>query len=250
MPASETVPDIVATKGAKKNVAPPTVPVNESNTVFASRALLWVAVLLIGGATLIPIAGFASRELKTLSLIHADAETVRTELSSTWPRRASAAWLETLAELGLEIEPQEPEHSMQAAARATTRDPSRAGAWALQAYLETGKAKQVNAVALEALSKSMAACPLCNEELVRWRFNFVLANWASIPDDMRRKAFEQADILRWMGDNGEFLAEMRIKSKQAGIPFDEYRSAVNTPVRTWDLEPVEAKGTASANAGG
>src|SRR5262245_14440046 len=117
MPASETVPDIIATKGAKKSAPPSTIPVNESNTVFASRALLWVAVLLIGGTTLIPIAGFASRELKTLSLIHADAETVRTELSSAWPRRASAAWLETLAELGLQIEPQEPERSMQAAVR-------------------------------------------------------------------------------------------------------------------------------------
>ena len=172
-----------------------------------------------------------------------DEPTIRSEFANPWPDRASAAWLETLAELGLQVEPQETERALQAAIRATARDPSRAGAWALQAYLESKRAGQVNAAALEALSKSMAACPLCSDELVRWRFNFVLANWAVIPDDIRRKAFEQADVLRWIGDNGEFLAEMRIKAKQAGIPFDEYRSAVNTPVRTWDLAPVEIRVT-------
>lgn len=250
MPASETTPDIVARKSAKKSVRPSATSSGRSNTALAGRALVWLAVLLVGGATLMPIAGFAMRELKTLSLIQADDQTVRSELSDVWPERASAAWLETLAELGLQVEPQEAERAMQAAASATAKDPSRAGAWVLQAYLETRKAKQVNPAALEALSKSMTACPLCSEELIRWRLNFVLANWASIPDDVRRKAFEQADILRWMGDNGEFLAEMRIKAKQAGIPFDEYRSAVNTPVRTWDLEPVNAAKTPPGNSGG
>jgi hypothetical protein len=225
-------------------------PRDVPQSLLAGRAMLWTAVLLIGAATLLPIAGFTSRELKTWSLVHADDQTVRTELSAAWPERASAAWLETLAELGLLVDPQEAERAMQAAVRATARDPSRAGAWALQAYLETRKARQVNPAALAALSKSMAACPLCSEDLIRWRFNFVLANWSAIPDDLRRKAFEHADILRWIGDNGEFLAEMRITAKQAGIPFDEYRSQVNTPVRTWDLEPLQATSAIPANAGG
>ena len=234
MSNSTVIPEVTAR--AKASAAPPKSP---PQSLLAGRAMLWTAVLLIAAATLIPITGFASRELKTWSLVHADDQTVRTELSSAWPDRPSAAWLETLAELSLQVDPQEAERAMQAAVRATARDPSRAGAWALQAYLESKKAKQVNAATLEALSKSMAACPLCSEDLIRWRFNFVLANWAAIPDDIRRKAFEHADILRWMGDNGEFLAEMRIKAMQAGIPFDQYRSAVNTPVRTWDLAPLE-----------
>lgn len=245
MSKSTVIPDVTA-RGASGAAAPKVLP----KSLLAGRAILWAAVLLIGAATLMPIAAFASRELKTWSLVQADDHTVRTELHSAWPRRASAGWLETLAELGLQLEPQEAERAMQAAVRATRRDPSRAGSWALQAYLETKKGKQVNAAALEALEKSMAACPLCNEDLIRWRFNFVLANWAATPDELRRKAFEQADILRWMGDNGEFLAEMRIKAKQAGIPYDEYRSAVNTPVRTWDLAPVEATIAAPANSGG
>ena len=245
MSKSAVIPEVTsrANAAAPASKSPP-------QSLLAGRAMLWTAALLIGAGTLLPIAGFTSRELRTWSLVHADDQTIRTELAATWPDRASAGWLETLAELGLQVEPQETERAMQAAVRATARDPSRAGAWALQAYLETRKAKQVNAAALQALSKSMAACPLCSEDLVRWRFNFVLANWASIPDDMRRKAFEHADRLRWMGDNGEFLAEMRIKATQAGIPFDQYRSAVNTPVRTWDLAPLEAATAAPADAGG
>jgi hypothetical protein len=216
---------------------------------LTARVMAWTTVLLVAAFTLVPVAGLASRELKTWSLVHADEPAIRAELASAWPDRASGAWLETLAELALQVDPQDTDHAMKAAVRATARDPSRAGAWALQAYLETRRAKQVNAAALEALSKSMAACPLCSQELVRWRFNFVLANWTVIPDEIRRKAFEHADVLRWMGDNGEFLAEMRIKANQAGIPFDEYRSAVSTPARTWDLEPVEIQ-TAPAAAGG
>ena len=245
MTKSTVIPEVTARASAAAK-SPKGLP----NSLLAGRAMLWTAVLLIGAATLIPISGFAARELQTWSLVHADDQTVRNELSTVWPDRPSAAWLETLAELGLQIEPQETEQAMQAAARATGKDPSRAGAWALQAYLETNKAKQVNAKALDALSKSMAACPLCSEDLIRWRLNFVLANWTAIPDDMRRKAFEQADILRWMGDNGEFLAEMRIKAGQAGIPFDEYRSAVNTPVRTWDLAPAGAASALSLDSGG
>ena len=63
-----------------------------------------------------------------------------------------------------------------------------------------------------------------------------------IPEALRRKAFEHADLLRWVGPNTEFLAEMRIKADQNGIPFDTYRAAVNTPARTRDIGPAsEAK---------
>ena len=84
----------------------------------------------------------------------------------------------------------------------------------------------------------MDACPLCNDEIIGWRFNFVLTNWASIPEALRGKAFEQADVLRWIGPNAEFLADMRVKALQNGIPFDAYRAAVNTPARTWDIGPA------------
>jgi hypothetical protein len=236
MAKSTVIPD-VTTRAAAAATAPKGAP----QSLQAGRAVLWAAILLVGAATLLPITAFASRELKTWSLVNADDATIRSELASVRAERASADWLETLAELGLEIEPQDAERAMRAAASATDKDPSRARAWALQAYLEYRRAKQVNPAVLEALSKSMAACPFCSEELVRWRFNFVLANWTAIPDDIRRNAFEQADILRWMGDNGEFLAEMRIKATQAGIPYDERRSAVNTPARTWDLAPLETR---------
>lgn len=219
-------------------------------TFLTIRAVLWTAVMLLAVASLVPISGFVLRELKTWSLIQADEQTIRIELNSAWPKTASAGWLEALAEFGLQVEPAEAGLAHAAAMRATAADPSRAGAWALLAHLESQRAKQVNGAALDALAKSMDACPLCSEELIRWRLNFVLANWNAVPDKLRRRAFEHADLLRWMGANGEFLAEMRVKAQRAGIPFEEYRSAVNTPARTWDLAPAGASGTPSPAAGG
>ena len=125
-----------------------------------------------------------------------------------------------------------------AASRATELDTSRAHAWAQLAHLETRRASgKVNEAALNALTRSMDACPLCSEDLISWRFNFVLTNWNAIPDPLRRRAFEQADMLRWVGQHSEFLAEMRVKARQNGIPFDAYRAAVKTPARTWDIDP-------------
>jgi hypothetical protein len=242
MSAIETAPDVVATRTSRARPKRPA-------TVAFGRAVLWLMVLLLGAVTLFPLASFTSRELGNWSLVQAEDEAIRAELSAEWPEKTSAARLETLAELGLQIQPQNEERSLLAATWATAKDPSRAGAWAIQAYLETRRAKQVNSAALEALSRSMDACPLCNQELIRWRFNFVLANWAAMPEPLRRRAFEHADILRWMGDNGEFLAEMRIKARQAGIPYDAYRSAVKTPVRSWDLEPLETRSAPAATGG-
>jgi hypothetical protein len=83
----------------------------------------------------------------------------------------------------------------------------------------------------------MDACPLCSEDLIRWRFNFVLANWSAMPEAIRTRSFEHAEFLSWSGEHAEFLAEMRIKSDIAGIPFDTYRAAVKTPANSWILTP-------------
>jgi hypothetical protein len=96
----------------------------------------------------------------------------------------------------------------------------------------------------------MDACPFCDQALIRWRFNFVLANWAVMPEAVRLKAFEQADILRWAGDNAEFLVEMKVASRQAGIPFGALQSAVNTPWRSWDLEPLPSTASPQTQGSG
>ena len=53
----------------------------------------------------------------------------------------------------------------------------------------------------------------------------------------RARAFEHADLLRWIGPNAEFLAEMRYKAGLKGIPFDAYRAQVKTPAPAWDIAP-------------
>ncbi len=202
------------------------------------RTALWGGIILAGLATLFPIVNFAGKELETWTLLQAGDASVKADLAHGGPAGASPAYLEMLAELGVQDATRNTDAAYAAAQRAVKADPSRAGAWAELAWLDYSKAGKVTPAALDALEQSMDACPVCNQDLIRWRFNFVLANWRDVPDDLRRRAFEQADILRWVGQNREFLGEMRVKAELAGIPFEAYRSAVKTPVRGWDLAPT------------
>jgi hypothetical protein len=202
----------------------------------AGGLVVWATLMFMGVVAIPPMITLVKDEAATLSLLAASDAEVMDTLATDWSSGAPPAWLEVLSERSLNL-PKPDLASSEAAARAAVEaDPSRAHVWARLAWLETQKiGGKVNDAALSAITKSMDACPLCSQELIAWRFNFVLANWTSIPDPLRRRAFEHADLLRWIGPNAEFLAEMRVKAIQNRIPFDEYRSAVDTPVRTWDI---------------
>lgn len=234
---------ITRSKGATASAKP-----GRSQTFLAGRAMLWTTVMVIGGATVIPIGGFAVREFETFALVQANETNIRSALSRKWPASTPAPWLETLSELGLQLEKPAIDPSLEAAKQAVATDPSRASAWAKLAYLEYVKGGKITPASIDALSKSMDACPFCDQALIRWRFNFVLANWGAMPEAIRIRAFEQADVLRWGGENTEFLTEMKTTALQAGIPFGELQSAVNTPWRSWDLEPLAE--TKAEGAGG
>ncbi|MEP7209431.1 MAG: hypothetical protein ABI740_01230 [Alphaproteobacteria bacterium] len=218
-----------------------------STVVFAGRALLWTAVMAVGLLTLAPIVRYASVEIGNQSLAQASDAVVRQKLIQPLPRFAPADYFETIGELAMSAKPAQPAVALRAMERAVAIDQSRAFAWANIAWLQTNVAGQVTPDAQKALANSMTVCTLCDPELVAWRFNFVLAHWAEIPEATRRRAFEQADMLRWKGDHAEFLAGMRIKSEAAGIPYAEYRDAVKTPVRNWELGPAPASAPASAS---
>jgi hypothetical protein len=206
--------------------------------VFAGRALLWIAVLAVGVVTLAPIVRYALVEIGNQSLAQASDAAVRQKLGQPLPKDAPADYFETLGELAMDVKPAQPAVALRAMQRAVALDPSRAFAWANIAWLETAPTGHVTPEAEKALEASMAACTMCDLDLVGWRFNFVLAHWADVPEATKRLAFEQADILRWKGDRAEFLAGMRIKAEAAGIPYSDYRSAVKTPVRKWELGPT------------
>ncbi|HEV7692617.1 MAG TPA: hypothetical protein VGO52_17400 [Hyphomonadaceae bacterium] len=201
----------------------------------AGKAAYWTALIVGAALTILPIIRFAGQELETFSLLQSSDSVVKAELARGGAPGANTAYFEMLAELGSQPATRNDEAALALAARATSADPSRASAWAQLAWQEYLKAKSVSPASLDALRKSMEACPVCEQDLIRWRFNFVLANWDKIPEDLRKAAFEQADILRWVGQNREFLGDMRLKAVRAGIPFDAYRTAVNTPVRSFDL---------------
>jgi hypothetical protein len=156
----------------------------------------------------------------------------------------SPDYFEVLSELATD-----PGSALTAARRTVEADPSRAFVWTRIAWLEAERAGRPSGASLDALVKSMDACPLCSTDLIRWRFNFVLANWSAMPETIRSRAFEHAEFLSWSGENAEFLAEMRVKSGLAGIPFDAYRAAVETPVNSWIVIPEAIATNDSAEPG-
>lgn len=198
----------------------------------------WIGVLAAGMAAIMTMLQLAWDEVGLWSLANASPAEAEGALDGEWAGSTSPDYLETIAELSLQASPPDEAAAWLAAKRAVELDPSRAFAWATVAYLETRQAGGVNETAIGALTRSMEACPLCDQDLVRWRFNYVLANWNDMPEPLRRKAFEHADLLRWIGPNAEFLAEMRFKARLQGIPFDAYRAAVDTPAPSWDIAPV------------
>jgi hypothetical protein len=218
-------------------VDPAKAPKNESSPASrAGRFFTWLLLSVVAAIAVVPMISLANEEARTMTLLAASDDEVRNLLATEGAAVGSPDYLETLSELSLEIPKPDLASAEAAARKAVQLDPSRAHVWARLAWLETQKVGgKVNEASLDALGRSMDACPLCSQELIAWRFNFVLANWASMPEPMRRRAFEHADLLRWIGPNAEFLAEMRVKAKQNGIPFDDYRAAVETPVRTWDI---------------
>ena len=204
-------------------------------------AASWFVLLAFSAAATVPMLGLAWQNVASWSLVNASPAETRAALLADWSGSSSPDYLEAVAELSLQQPTVDEASAFVAARRATQLDPSRAFAWAMLAYLETRQLNgRVDNVAREALTKSMDACPLCDADLIRWRFNYVLTNWSEMPETIRSRAFEQADLLRWIGPNAEFLAEMRFKAGLNGIPFDTYRSRVKTPARAWDIAPSAA----------
>ncbi len=196
---------------------------------------VWTALLVAGLVSLAPMLRSTSQEMTVYSLLQADDDDVRDALATLPAIDATADYFEAISERAMDLGPAAEQAALAAARRAVAKDPGRAFAWARIAYIESKGGKEPTPAAIAAIQASMKACPLCSPDLIRWRFNFVLAHWVSIEETMRRAAFEQADMLRWSGQNAEFLAEMRAKATARGIPYDAYRAAVNTPARTFDI---------------
>jgi hypothetical protein len=225
-------------------------PPAERAPVLNQRAwqiTVWLGLIAAGFAAVVTIVSYTRDEVVTLSW---SREVAAEAVDPDWAGSTSPDVLEIVSEVSLREPDADEGAAYQAARRATELDLLRASSWATLAYLEARRNQgKVNAAALDALGRSMDACPLCDQELIRWRFNFVLANWAAIPEDLRKRAFEHADLLRWIGPHAEFLAEMRFKARLQSIPFDAYRAAVDTPARSWDIAPTSQNGRTQAPAG-
>jgi hypothetical protein len=199
----------------------------------------WISLMVTGVLFVVPVAWFAWERIDAWALANASPAQARAALVRDWSDSQSPDYLEAIVEISLNQSTPDEGAAYAAAKRVVELDPTRGFAWATLAYLESRNAQgRINQAAHGDLTRSMDACPLCDQALIRWRLNFVLAHWDAMPEALRKRAFEHADILRWMGDNSEFLAEMRFKAELEGIPFDAYRAAVDTPARSWDIAPA------------
>lgn len=124
----------------------------------------------------------------------------------------------------------ERELSRQLLTRAINEDDQQPLAWALMSFIDSKDAGELSASALSALQTSFDLCRLCdNQELLRWRMEFVLRYWDQMPEDFRVAAAESADILRWRYDDLDFLLDQDAFALRNGIPFGDYLQALASP---------------------
>ena len=150
------------------------------------------AVLLV--ALIVALAGTLAatrRAYVTHSIVTASGQAALDILSRPMPRGASADAYEAYSELVLAADPLAIDLAALASEQVLERASDRPFVWARLAYSLSQSATDggpLPARAVEALARSMELCAVCSADLVRWRLNFVLAHWRSIPDSLRRQA--------------------------------------------------------------
>lgn len=115
--------------------------------------------------------------------------------------------------------------------KALIEAPDHYQAWALLAFLQRQSQGAYTDQVATALGRSFETCPYCSKSLLRWRFTFVLDNWAAVDEDTRLLAFSGADFLRWYHLDYTYLESVRIDAIARGLPFDAYRRKIDTPAR-------------------
>lgn len=118
---------------------------------------------------------------------------------------------------------------------ALSKDPQRPFAWALLSFARAVQNNGLNEEAIDALNQSLEYCKLCDPNLIRWRADYMIGFWTSIPHETRLEIFEGVDLLRWWHLDQAFITDLRSRALTAGIGFDAYLRAVDTPVRPEEI---------------
>lgn len=121
--------------------------------------------------------------------------------------------------------------------------PEQPFAWASLAYFQTQLTGHADALAIDALRRSVQQCGYCDRDLLRWRLNFAIEHWSSIPRDLRLDIFRGAEFLRWWHIDGAFLAEAREKAEARGIDFRAWQHEVVSHVRPHEIGADRQAGT-------
>lgn len=195
-----------------------------------AKTSVWALSLLLALAGLGFVVWQMSRTWSAAAFQAAPPSFQRQALKSAGPDYASAEYFDLRTRAALRLKPNDLQGAANSAREAVRRDPGLAFPWAVLAFAETEAAGGLTAQAESHLRNSYDLCPVCDAELSRLRFRFILHNWMLAPDDLRRAAFNEAETLRWTGRDAEYLAEMKLWARDHGIPYDRYDAQVRSPV--------------------
>jgi hypothetical protein len=154
----------------------------------------------------------------------------RDALAQAFLADADATYYDVRMRAGMRLTPANLEGAAQNAAKLVERDPRNAFGWAVLAMAEARAAGGLTANSEKDLRTSYSLCPMCDQDLTRLRFQFVLETWTLVPEDLRRAAFNEAETLRWTGRDAEYLAGMKLWARDHGVPYERYDALVKSPV--------------------
>ncbi|MEQ9316480.1 MAG: hypothetical protein RLN72_11565 [Henriciella sp.] len=143
------------------------------------------------------------------------------------------------ARRSLQLRESPPEFEIDLLRTSLDSDPWQPGAQALLAFALISEDQDAPTKFNQALARSFELCLLCDEDLVKWRIDLVIAFWDRTDEANRKAAFEGVDFARWWYLDGEYLEALERRAARRNIPYAAYRSAVDTPIRPEEIRPAE-----------
>jgi len=200
------------------------------------KAFLGVIVLsALAGVLIVSLSIFETREIETIRLADRQQTDLFIRKAKSNLNRHSPEHLIVLAERAMELDQGTAADAEVLLMSALSKDPERPFAWALLSYSRAVQNNGLNDGAIAALEQSLDYCKLCNPSLIRWRADYMIGFWTSVPHETRLEIFEGVDLLRWWHLDQAYLNDLRNRALTAGIGYDAYLRAVDTPVRPEEI---------------
>lgn len=182
-------------------------------TILSNQRFMKLAGVLVLAVSALSMCSFTGDALRTYRLSTASDETVQAILADAKQPTRSSAYHEQLAERASGLETPDTFSAQENILKALAISSNSPYAWAHLAYLRTVRAGNVTSGAVEALGQSIRRCLYCDNELIRWRLEYMLANWDELPDGFQVHARQHADILKADPLQHSYLRDIIIRAR-------------------------------------